>query len=232
MAMSEYENRNKQPAPKDTYQEHDVESRVPMWDAVPRNPREGETEEWIDTRRWIEVGRGYRGGVEYAKLLHVMDEGHLEKDVPVARLQELARERREQRLASQGTAKIVKVASDPIPEPVHPRREYTDEEKLDWARPRSEILAMIRADELAEQGRRDSGADIGTPKIEHESSIDPFEELPQNVKDEVLAYRRVLQNKRESERDKNFALAAEDGRAIYRVKQSLSKEAKQFLGLE
>jgi len=66
---------------------------------------------------------------------------------------------------------------------------------------------------------------------EQEVQADPLAELPAGVKDEVLAYRRAVSNKAQAERDKDFALAAEDGRDIARIRQTLSKPAKDFLGI-
>jgi len=75
-------------------------------------------------------------------------------------------------------------------------------------------------------------SEINTETIPRPDVInDPFEQLADSVRAEVFNYRRALQNKRESEHAKDFAQAAEDGRAIYRVKQSLSPEAIKFLGL-
>lgn len=58
---------------------------------------------------------------------------------------------------------------------------------------------------------------------------DLVDDLPEGVRAEVLDYRRVLRNKRESERQGNWAQAADDGRAIGRVRGSLSREALDFL---
>ncbi|HRJ06559.1 MAG TPA: hypothetical protein PK096_03290 [Candidatus Saccharibacteria bacterium] len=71
----------------------------------------------------------------------------------------------------------------------------------------------------------------GVAETESEPSVDPLEALDESVRAEVLLYRRAVQNKLNAEREKNFALAAEDGRAIYRVEQSLSPAAKAFLNL-
>jgi len=71
---------------------------------------------------------------------------------------------------------------------------------------------------------------VGSPNVE-QAAADPLDALSDNVKAEVMEYRRAVQNKREAQRAKNFALAAEDGRAMYRVEQRLSLEAKAFLGL-
>ena len=91
----------------------------------------------------------------------------------------------------------------------------------------------LLAAELAGRALRGSEVSISINAAEQEqvAAIDPLDELPSDVRDEVLGYRRVVRNKQESERDKNFAQAAEDGRLIYRVQQSLSPAAKQFLGL-
>ncbi len=62
-------------------------------------------------------------------------------------------------------------------------------------------------------------------------AVDPLDALDESVRAEVLSYRRAVRNKTESEQAKNFAQAAEDGRAIYRVQQSLSPSAKAFLNL-
>lgn len=118
---------------------------------------------------------------------------------------------------------------------------HFSEEGKDWVRSATmESLSDDRQAHLAEElaGRAllgsglEGGVDISTPTAqEQEPSIDPFEQLPESVKEDVRDYRRAVRNKRESERDKDFAQAAEDGRAIYRVEQALSPEAKQFLGL-
>lgn len=76
----------------------------------------------------------------------------------------------------------------------------------------------------------------GQPKTEAiareaEPVIDPFDELDESVKAEVLSYRRVVRNKWESEQAKDFAQAAEDGRTIWSVGQSLSPAAKTFLNI-
>jgi len=74
--------------------------------------------------------------------------------------------------------------------------------------------------------------DLVSPPLPEQESPDPFEQLPQSVQDEVLDYRRAVRNKYEAERDKRFAQVAEDDRLIHKLKQSLSPEAKQFLGLQ
>lgn len=61
--------------------------------------------------------------------------------------------------------------------------------------------------------------------------IDPIDALSPTVKQEVLDYRRILYNKRQAEKDKDFAQAAEDKRQLYEVYKTLSNEAKTFLGL-
>lgn len=89
------------------------------------------------------------------------------------------------------------------------------------------------AAELAGRALRGSEAAVTAPDAQEQVAVeDALDQLPSSVKEEVLAYRRVVRNKQESERDKNFAQAAEDGRLIYRVQQSLSPAAKQFLGLK
>lgn len=67
---------------------------------------------------------------------------------------------------------------------------------------------------------------------EVEPTADPLDALDESVRAEVLSYRRAVQNKAEAEQAKNFALAAEDGRAIYRVEQALSPAVKAFLKLQ
>jgi hypothetical protein len=66
---------------------------------------------------------------------------------------------------------------------------------------------------------------------EVQAEIDPLDALNDDVRGEVLLYRRTVQNKVDSERAKDFAQAAEDGRAIYRFEQTLSPAAKAFLKL-
>ncbi|GEM_PF-3876883 len=59
-----------------------------------------------------------------------------------------------------------------------------------------------------------------------------LESLPAAVQDEVLHYRRAVYNKSEAEKEKKFSEAAEHGRYIYQVRQGLSSQAKEFLGLQ
>ncbi len=98
----------------------------------------------------------------------------------------------------------------------------------------SDLHQAKLAEELAGRALRGSGIDLDDQVSPEQqvALIDPIDQLPLSVREEVLTYRRVLQNKRESERDKRFAQAAEDGRLIYRVEQSLSIEAKHFLNLK
>lgn len=84
-------------------------------------------------------------------------------------------------------------------------------------------------DWIKSDNQADEKAEVGA--LEEVSQADPLEELNPDVRAEVLLYRRAVQNKRDAEREKNFALAAEDGRAIYRVEQTLSPAAKAFLKL-
>lgn len=74
-------------------------------------------------------------------------------------------------------------------------------------------------------------ASLSMDAADAEPVHDPLDDLSDDVRGEVLQYRRTLQNKVESERAKDFAQAAEDGRAIYRFQQTLSPAAKAFLNL-
>jgi hypothetical protein len=143
--MSEQENKKNQPNIDMPYKAHDMDDVHTTWRAVPRSPRQGETDGWIDERLWIELGRGVKNGREYAVVANA-DEG-IQKEVFVEELEELARNRREKRLAAEGTNRVVKKAADtPVQEYVHLPKEISDEDKIDWVVSRSEFLARRKAE--------------------------------------------------------------------------------------
>lgn len=164
----------------DTYQAHPIEQRVRAW-AVRRTS--GDIE-----KNWIEVGRGTRNGVEYAKLIKFDKTSgeQLEKDVNLEDLTQLRDELRAEKLKEAQKADMGRVAIE----------------------------------------------SIGADSAPINEAYDTFDNLSPEAQAEILDYRRAVQNKRDAEKEKDFALAAEDGRVIGRLLQAMSEEARQFLGYE
>jgi hypothetical protein len=73
------------------------------------------------------------------------------------------------------------------------------------------------------------GSALSAVSVEEE--IARFDQLPTSVQTEVLLYRRLLSNHRESVKDKDYSRAARDREAADAEKKLLSPQAKQFLKL-
>ncbi len=71
-----------------------------------------------------------------------------------------------------------------------------------------------------------------TTERKPEVEADPFDALSPEAQSDVKRYRQAQQNKRDSERDKDFAQAAEDGRTIYDFGKRMSREAQEFVGFK
>lgn len=75
---------------------------------------------------------------------------------------------------------------------------------------------------------------VGGTALELESAVsrsEAFDALPLAVQNEVSAYRQIVQAKRRAEVDEDFSYAGELREALYTKKESLSAQAKSFLGL-
>jgi hypothetical protein len=89
----------------------------------------------------------------------------------------------------------------------------------------SEELRALRG-ESAEDNNQ-----VMPESVEEEERDEVFDALPSEVQREVLNYRTAVGNQVEARRRKDYAQAAEDGRSIFAVQQSLSPQAKRYLGL-
>ncbi len=68
------------------------------------------------------------------------------------------------------------------------------------------------------------------PEEQKTSEVDPYDALPQEVKNEVDQYRAAQQSKRDAEREGRYADAADDSRWIYSVGKRISPAAQAFVG--
>lgn len=74
-------------------------------------------------------------------------------------------------------------------------------------------------------------AGIKKPVVEIVEIQDPLSAFSQMDQNDIMRYRTLVANKRESERTKNYAQAAEDGRSKHDHIKNMSTKAKNFLGI-
>ena len=93
---------------------------------------------------------------------------------------------------------------------------------------------LVAAEDLGETALNVAGIkspNINSVKTVESADTDAFNALAIDVQDEIRLYRQAQQYKRESERSKDFAQAADDGRYLYDVRNGLSPSAKEHLKL-